>query len=823
MENQINTGANNEIDQLFDLIAKYKHTWPWFVLSVAVCFGVAVWRIQITPKSYLRTASVLIKEDYSASDVSSVAFNDRNSRQASNSNVKNEVEAFRSPQLIEDVVRRLDLTVAVHQKKSFLKTENLYRQTPIKVSFPGSSEGDSFTFQVEFFPDSSYTISKIEYGVNKIAETYKGKFRDTLTTKIGNVVILPSSRYGGEWCNVPLSVSKSSVSAVRRGIVGRLKASLSSKDNAIVLLEYTDNIIPRAEDILNRLMDAYNDNWIYEKNKAAVITSRFINDRLLIVEKELKELDDQLERYKSANLLPNVQSAASLYMNQSSNVIIRIMEIDNQLSIANYIKDYLQSNSAASKVLPSLGLNNPSIESQLLTYNELVIKRDELLANSSDKNPLIVSMNNTLSTQYLAVTQAVNNYLATLQLQKQGLALQEERTARQIASAPVQERHILAIEREHKTKENLYLMLLQKKEESDMLLVTSTTNTRVISSPTGTNIPVAPKTKLMMLAALFIGVGIPVSWLWGKENLDLSIREEKDLEDLSVPFLGVISLAEQKDTKGGALLVREKGTDMLNETFRKVRTNLDTMCGMDSKVIMFTSLEPGPGKTFIALNLAMTMALAGKRIVLLDLDMRSAALSRMISDPTQMGRVMKQGLKFYLDETIPDERFIIEENYFYNGFDVIPVGDIPPNPTELLMTDRFKGLIARLKNKYDYVFLDCTPLDLVTDATIVGKYADLTAFIVRTGYTNRRKLRELEKIYQKRQFKKMATILNGVKLEITLGKNYSYYKDKEKEKINELPKLPRATTYTRSKTKLITEGNRNHQYSNSNAFDDVNG
>ena len=203
----------------------------------------------------------------------------------------------------------------------------------------------------------------------------------------------------------------------------------------------------------------------------------------------------------------------------------------------------------------------------------------------------------------------------------------------------------------------------------------------------------------------------------------------------------------------------------------------------------------------------MTLALAGKRVALLDLDMRTAALSRMISNPAQ-------GISFYLNGLIPEERFIIEENYFYNGFDVIPVGDIPPNPTELLMTDRFRGLITRLKRSYDYVFLDSTPLDVVTDATITGKYADLTVFVVREGYTHRRKLREMEKIFHKRQFKKMATILNGSKLEVSFSKHHTYFNDK----VNEVAKLPRAT-YAPGKTRYITEGEKNNQYSD--PFDDI--
>ena len=334
-----------------------------------------------------------------------------------------------------------------------------------------------------------------------------------------------------------------------------------------------------------------------------------------------------------------------------------------------------------------------------------------------------------------------------------------------------------------------------------------------------------------MLIALFIGVAIPGSVVFAKENLDVTIRGEKDLEHLSAHLLGVIALAEQKEPKL-ELLVRETGTDKLNESLRKVRTNLDVlrMTDVDAQkesaqaqlddlkyhytadieeakinsskklmdreelaarnyklnqeltdkknVIMFTSFEPGSGKSFASLNLAMTMALAGKKIALIDLDMRTAALSKITSDPPQ-------GLGIYLNELIPEERFIIMENYFLHGFDFIPAGEIQPNPTELLMTNRFKGLIDRLKRNYDYVFLDTTPLDLVTDAIIIGKHADLAVFVVREGYTNRRKLRELDKVFQKGQFKKMATILNASRVEVTYSRHHTKYK----VKLDDLNKL----------------------------------
>jgi len=303
----------------------------------------------------------------------------------------------------------------------------------------------------------------------------------------------------------------------------------------------------------------------------------------------------------------------------------------------------------------------------------------------------------------------------------------------------------------------------------------------------------------MMLIAFCIGIGIPGSVIFGKEFLDTTIRDESDLEDLSVPFLGLIPLVKTTNLKKGALLVHEKGRDMHNESFRMVRTNLDTMYGKDVKVIMFTSLESKTGKTFTALNLAMALAVAGKKVALLDLDMRRATLSRMISLPVQ-------GISYFLNGMISEERYIIQKDYLYTGFDLIPVGEIPYNPTELLISERLGEFLDRLKGSYDYIFLDTTPLEMVADATIVGKHADLTVFVVREGHTSRRKIPELEKRYKKGQFKNMVSVLNGSKKEGTEYNDYHNYSEEKAAK--DVVTLPPRKLSLPDKTKYLTSGSK---------------
>ena len=778
--------------QIFDLWSKYKHFWPWFIVSTVICCVIAALYIWFTPKTYLQSASVMVSEDKSASELSTIFSNQVITRGLS---VKNEVEVFKSPLIVQEVVLRLNLTTNyTHTKK--MRTEDLYAYTPIKASFPGSSDDEYLYFQVEFASDSSFILSKFTNGEYQTDQSIRGKFHDTIPTPYGNVVIEPTGFYGTNWYFNAMEVSKYSISAATKMYVRKLSTSLVSKENSIIRLDCADSETSRARDFLDMLLIAYNDNWLMEKNKAALQLSQSIDERLPLVEKELKALEDQLQRYKSQHLLTDVKTVGSLYTSRSASNSTRIMEINSQISMVKYAKDFLNKNDNINTLLPfNSGLGNTAIESQIANYNSYLMNRDELLANSSENNPTIVTMNEKLRSMLLSISQSIDNQIVTLNMQLSGLQAEEAQMTRQIASNPGQELFLQSIEREYKNKEAEYMHLMQKKIENDMSLVITATNTRLISPPSGSSAPVSPKKKIAMIIALFFGVGIPGGVILGKEYLNLTIREKKDLDVLSVPMLGVISLAN-KTEKDGYLHVREDGKDSINETFRMVRTNLDAICNKNLKVVMFTSLEPGSGKTFVALNLAMTLALAGKKIALVDLDLRTSTLSSLISMP-------EMGIIDFLNERTSDEHYVIQKEIFYTGFDIIPVGVIPHNPTEMLMSDRFKVLIEKLKTSYDYIFLDSTPLDMVADATIVAKYADVSVFVVREGHTDRRKLPKLEETYQRGHFKKMMLILNGAKQEIYFDKHHAQYSNKVKN----VALLPREA-YSPGKTKYITEGTR---------------
>lgn len=750
--------TKNEDFQLYDLWMKAVHNWYWFVLSVIICSGVAILYLKSTPKTYMRAATVLIKDDSkSGSSDMYAAFEDLNLFK-SNTNVNNEIETFKSQSLMQDVVRRLRLDVG-YKIKDGLRTVELYSQSPVTVFFPDTQEEEAFSFFVELLPDSSVVLSRFERnGMELEGQQMKIKLSDTVDTPAGKVFISPSLYYSADY-NLPIHVVKSNLKGVAGQFLGQLNVSLASKETTIVRMTLTDISVRRAEDFLNTLISVYNENWITENTKAVSEASKFINDRLNIIDRELGGIDDSISQYKSDHLLTDVHSAASALMSKSSEYATKIFDVSNQISAAKYIRKYLDDQSKITDLLPvNAGLNDLNIESQISEYNSLLLKRNRLIENSSEKNAVVMDLNNSLNSMKQSIIRTVDNLIVTLNLQLSALQTQETRMTKHIASTPGQEKHLIAVERQQRVKESLYILLLEKREENELSGAITTNNTRIINPPAGSNAPVEPKTNSILLGALLLGLALPFSLIWLSETLNTSVRSKKDLVGLPTPLLGEIPLSNRKKSKKDeyTIFVQEKNRDMLNEAFRVIRTNMDFMRVkvQDMRVIMFTSFNPGSGKTFVSANLAMSFALTGKRVVIVDLDMRKATLSEYVASP-------KTGVSNYLSGMIADKNQIVVKGHFHPNFDIIPVGAIPPNPSELLLSDKMTPLLDSLKSEYDYVFIDCTPVDVVTDAAIVGKLSDLVIFIVREGLLDRRMLPELENLYNSGKFTNMAMLLNA--------------------------------------------------------------
>ena len=785
--------------RLQDLLYLCLAQWRWFILSLVVTCGIATYYNLTTPNVYQRTASLMIKDESKAqgigSDVASM-FSDMGMGNMK-SNVNNELIAIQSPAVLLETGKRLKLDVDYAIDGRFHKEALYGADLPVTVDFVGFTDEQSGSFKLQLKGDGSYVISKLK-GVTR--DNLPVDDSDEITGRIGQIIRTPLGKIkvdkapaftqfvSGEDEPV-LYVSRCNVYAMTDRIKGSLSASLSDVKSTVIDLTYKDVLAKRAEDVINTIITVYRKNWLEDKNQMTISTSHFITERLGVIERELGDVDKNISAFKSSNLLPDVEAAAQQYMQKSTEVDKQIMDLNSRLAIAKYIRNYLTGKVGKNQLLPSnTGIESPGIEQQITEYNKNQLERNNIVANSSEQNPLVADYDQSLASMRKSIAASLDNFVVTLKTQLGTLQANEAATTSQIASNPNQAKYLQTVGRQQKVKEALYLFLLQKREENELSKAFTAYNTRIITPPTGDNTPVEPVRRKILLIALVLGFLIPVVVIYIREKANTTVRGRKDLKKVTVPFLGEIPFSisrknrptlEQrikfwKKPKEVRMVVVKAGKrDIVNEAFRVLRTNFEFTIGThpEQNVIVFTSFNPGSGKSHIAANMAMSLAIKKKKVLLIDGDLRHGSTSMLINSPGE-------GLSDYLNGRIADIHDILykgEENGLVKHFDVIPIGTIPPNPTELLFTPLLEKMIKTMREEYDYVFIDCPPIEVVADTPIYEQFADRTIFVVRAGLMERSMLPEVDALYKARKFKNMTLILNGTKARGgRYGSHYGY-------------------------------------------------
>lgn len=766
--------GNDDFLRIQDLFILCLAKWYWFVISLAILLGAATIYLLKTPPVYTRSASLLIKEDGKSGSGNEAAgvLGDIDIFRTS-TNINNEMLSMQSPAVMYEVVRRLHLDVNYTTDGRFYDPVIYGSDNPYEVSFfdLGDAESASFTLR----PDKDGQVKLTDFTRN--GEEADGDavtaLNDTVQTPVGRLLV--NARPGSTAAQQTVFVSRISLQDATAGYSSRLSVALNDEKSTVVNLTLQDVCTQRAEDVLNTLISVYNENWVKDKNQIAVSTSMFINERLGVIERELGNVDEDISSYKSENLLPDVQAAASMYMAESSETNAKIQTLNTQLSMTRYVRSYLTGASSRNQLLPAnSGIENSGIEKQIAEYNTLQLRRNDLVANSSETNPLVVDMDHSLHALRDAIIRTLDNYVTTLNTQLRALQQSARQTTARIAANPSQGKYLLSVERQQKVKESLYLFLLQKREENELSQAFTAYNTRVIMPPSGSMAPTAPAKKNILLIAFVIGLIIPVAVIFLRESMNTRIRGRKDLDALTLPFVGEIPQAatkkkgtsDKKSTENNPIVVHEGSRDIINEAFRVLRTNLEFMTDKEqhSNVIVVTSFNPGSGKSFLAMNIAVSLAIKQKKVLVIDGDMRHGSTSAYIGSP-------QTGLSNYLSGHVNNLKDIIVTDARHANLQFLPVGTIPPNPTELLFSDRLKQLIDTVRSQYDYIFIDCPPIEMVADTQIIEQLADRTLFVVRTGLLERSMLPELQRIYDEKKYKNMALILNGT---IGSGGHYSY-------------------------------------------------
>lgn len=759
-----------------DLWSMFVPKWYWFAISLFITLTIAVLYLLSTPPIYTRTAAILVK-DNSKSSSSTSAMNDFSDLDIfkSNTNINNELLTLKSPTLMTEVVNRLGLNETFTIRKG-LKNVDLYKVSPVTITFCDKTEVP-LSFTIKFSSKEAFAISELEISGEDIGETLSAQMGDSIQTSAGIMIVSPTQEFTDAFIGTSIRYVRGSVRAAVDTYSNALVAELGNEDATIINLSINDTSIRKAEDILNTLIEVYNENWIRDKNQIAVSTSQFISDRLGVIESELGHVDENISSYKSEHLLPDVQAASSLYMAQSAENNKELSTLNNQLSTAQYIRRELNTKQLDQTLPANSGIVSANIETQISEYNNLVLDRNRLIANSSEKNPLVKNMASSLQSMQRTIIQSVDNLIVSLNTQIRSLRRQEEATTNRLASNPNQAKYLLSVERQQKVKEELYLYLLQKREENELSQAFTAYNTRLITAPRGSMFPTAPRKMNILLVAFAVGLLVPAVGIFMKENMNTKVRGRKDLENLSIPFIGEIpqysgtkkkwwEFKHRKRQDMKTIVVNEGNRNIINEAFRVLRSNMDFMASKDNNqhVFVLTSFNPGSGKSFLAINIAISFAIKKKKILVIDGDLRHRTVSSYVDSPNK-------GLSDYLNNQIEDWKEIIVSYKGYTNLHILPIGTIPPNPTELLEDSKLAMLIEALRPEYDYIFIDCPPVDIVADAQIIEKWADRTIFVVRSGLLDRSMLSELENMYTGKRFKNLSMILNGTE---STGGRYGY-------------------------------------------------
>lgn len=770
--------------RLQDLLYMCLARWRWFVLSLVVCVGVAVAYLLITPSVYTRSASIRVKDDSKGKSVSSdiESFSDFGIF-TSSTNVIDEIETLKTPDLMLEVVQRLHLDIGYTVDGRFHK-EVLYGETlPVNATLGGLTAGETAAFDMKVNEDGTVTLSDFIRNDESVGDApVSGNIGSVINSPLGRITVKRTTAKKAV-TDMTIHVEKNMLHAAVDDYFKRLTATQNNEKSNVITISYNDVSVQRAEDVLNTLISVYNESWVKDKNQIAVSTSQFINERLGVIEGELGHVDNDISSYKSANLVPDVQAAASMYMTQASEASAAVNALNNQAYMARYIRNYLTSETNKFQLLPAnSGIDNPTIAAQITEYNNKLLDRNGLVSQSSTQNPLVVEMDKSLTGLRSALVRSIDNQLVSLNEQIRSQQGRGGAATSKIASNPKQSKYLLSVERQQKVKESLYLFLLQKREENELSQAFTAYNTRIISVPGGSMKPTFPVKRNILLVAVALGLLIPVVIIFVRENMNTTVRGRKDLDSLTVPFIGEIPLyfhrrkrrfgflgGKNTEKETQPVVVKEGSRNVINEAFRVVRTNLEFMLGKEkgAAVIMLTSANSGSGKTFITYNLAKSLAIKGKKVIALDLDLRKGSLSEYVDSP-------KRGVSDYLAGQVDDADSIIVRDGDGSSPDVIPIGTMPPNPTELLFSDGLKELLDKLRTEYEYIFLDCPPAEIVADADIISKQAGMTLFIIRAGLLDRSDLPDIEKYYTDQKYGNMSVLLNATDGGGRYGYKYGY-------------------------------------------------
>ena len=762
-----------------ELLFKYLIHWPWFVGAVVACLIAAWVYLYISTPVYNISATVLIKDDKkggSAGMLSGLESLGLDGMISSSQNIDNEIEVLRSKTIVKEVVEDLGLYISYADKDEF-PSRNLYKTSPVQVSLT-PQEADllekPMIVEMALQPQGSLDVN-VKIGDDEYQKHFE-KLPAVFPTNKGTLAffqtldsILPSKKSSEEIVGVEGTVRNITAVinkplAVAKGYCGSMTIEPTSKTTSVAVISLKNSNVQRGKDFINKLLEMYNINTNNDKNEVAQKTAEFINERISIISKELGSTEKDLESFKRGAGITDLTSDAQIALTGSAEYEKKRVENQTQINLLQDLQKYMQNEGY--EVLPSnIGLQDLNLAAAINRYNDVLVERKRLLRTSTENNPTIINLDTSISAMKENVQVSLDRVLRGLFITKADLDREANRYSRRISEAPGQEREFVSIARQQEIKAGLYLMLLQKREENAITLAATANNAKIIDDAIADDAPVSPKRKMIYLIALVLGVGIPVGVIYLLELTKFKIEGRSDVEKLtSVPIVGDIPLTDEKQ---GAIAVFENQNNLMSETFRNIRTNLQFMLENDKKVILVTSTVSGEGKSFISANLAISLSLLGKKVVIVGLDIRKPGLNKVFNIPRK-----EVGITQYLANPEKNLMDLVQLSDVSKNLYILPGGTVPPNPTELLARDGLDKAIETLKKNFDYVILDTAPVGMVTDTLLIGRVADLSVYVCRADYTHKNEYTLINELAEKDKLPSLCTVINGLDLK---KRKYGYY------------------------------------------------
>jgi len=762
--------VNEKPIDLLGLFFKYLSYWKLFLASLVICMILGVLYLKTATPVYEVSSTVLLKDDKKGGGVAELgALKDLGLMDVQN-NVDNELEILKTSNLTEQVVRDLGLYVSYTGIGTFNNKVLYGASCPIQIYLPNAvldSLNESIEFEITMIPKDGFEFSG----------TYNGSDYKVKAASTDSTVMLPSGklyfRRTGIKLQSAMTVGVNIQSPLKKAddYLKRITMDLTSKTTSVVNINLKTTNIVLGKAFLNKLIEVYNHEDMKDQNMVATNTDVFVETRLDSLSKELKRVESQVENYKQQQGLTDIQSEADLFIQKTGAYEQKRLEVETQLAIVSDIDDYIHKKENRYHLLPAgTGIQSENLNGLIGDYNKLILDKNRYSRTASGTNQSMIDLTAQIDGMFSTLQASVRNEKRNLQITLRDLDSKDLQNAGRIKAIPRQEREYTEIKRQQSIKEALYLFLLQKKEENFLNMVVVIPKAKIVDKARSNGIPVSPKKLIILVLSFILGLVLPFVGLYVRNMLRYHIENKDELENLSiVPILGEIAKSEQT----GNIIIRENSTNRFTEMFRLLRTNLLFVLGNpEQKVINIVSSIGGEGKTFICINLAMSLALLDKKVLIIGLDVRKPKLGEYI------GMENTTGITLFLSGNL-DEKELIRPSGIHPNLSIITAGPVPPNPAELMAKPTLDSLIASCKEQFDYIILDTAPIGIVSDSYALNRFADVNLYIVRADYTPKKNIEDATILYNQKKLTRMYFILNAVDFHKAsyrygYGKRYGY-------------------------------------------------